>query len=84
MKTTNVSCEGEGLLASCCRYCYHYTPVGRRGGECHQLGVPVQANWKACSLALRPFAPSWESVPTSAPEVAIVAQEVLVTLETGQ
>jgi len=28
---------------------------------CQQLGVPVKANWKACSLALPPFAPSWES-----------------------
>jgi len=29
---------------------------------CQQLGVPVKANWKACSLALPPFAPSWESL----------------------
>lgn len=27
---------------------------------CQQLGVPVKAGWKACSLALPPFAPSWE------------------------
>nr|WP_228060944.1 MULTISPECIES: hypothetical protein [unclassified Coleofasciculus] len=29
---------------------------------CQQLGVPVKAGWKACSLALPPFAPSWESL----------------------
>jgi hypothetical protein len=29
---------------------------------CQQLGVPVKSGWKACSLALPPFAPSWESI----------------------
>jgi hypothetical protein len=29
---------------------------------CQQLGAPVQAGWKACSLALPPFAPSWETL----------------------
>lgn len=50
------------LLTSACRYCRHYNPEGRRGGVCNQLGVQVQGNWKACSLALPPFAPSWESL----------------------
>lgn len=50
------------FLTSACRYCRHYQPEGRRGGMCHQLGTPVQASWKACSLALPPFAPSWESL----------------------
>ncbi len=50
------------FLASACRYCRHYQPEGRRGGTCHQLGAPVQATWKACSLALPPFAPSWETL----------------------
>ncbi|WGV24512.1 hypothetical protein [Halotia branconii] len=50
------------FLTSACRYCRHYKPEGRRGGTCQQLGVPVQASWKACSLALPPFAPSWESL----------------------
>ncbi|BAZ47873.1 hypothetical protein NIES4103_04770 [Nostoc sp. NIES-4103] len=50
------------FLTSACRYCRHYKPEGRRGGMCQQLGAPVQASWKACSLALPPFAPSWESL----------------------
>ncbi|UKP00057.1 hypothetical protein [Nostoc sp. UHCC 0870] len=49
-------------LTSACRYCRHYKPEGRRGGNCQQLGAPVQASWKACSLALPPFAPSWETL----------------------
>lgn len=49
------------LAALACRHCQHYTPEGRRGGHCHQLGVPVQGCWKACSLAIPPFAPSWEN-----------------------
>lgn len=47
---------------SACRVCRFYQPEGRRGGMCQQLGVPVSASWKACSLALPPFAPSWESL----------------------
>ncbi|MDB9372438.1 hypothetical protein [Nodularia sphaerocarpa] len=50
------------ILTSACRYCRHYQPEGRRGGMCQQLGSPVQAGWKACSLALPPFAPSWETL----------------------
>lgn len=49
-------------LTSACRYCRYYDTQGRRGGVCQQLGVQVQGNWKACSLALPPFAPSWESL----------------------
>lgn len=49
-------------LTSACRYCRHYNPEGRRGGVCQQLGAPVQASWKACSLAIPPFAPSWETL----------------------
>ncbi|HLO83941.1 MAG TPA: hypothetical protein VK203_02850, partial [Nostocaceae cyanobacterium] len=45
-----------------CKYCRHYQPEGRRGGMCQQLGAPVQAGWKACSLALPAFAPSWETL----------------------
>jgi hypothetical protein len=29
---------------------------------CQQLGVPVQAGWKACTLAARLFSSSWESL----------------------
>lgn len=47
-------------VASACRSCRYYTPEGRRGGNCEQLGVHVRSTWKACSLAIPPFAPSWE------------------------
>lgn len=50
------------FLTSACRYCRHYKPEGRRGGLCQQLGAPVLGSWKACSFALPPFAPSWESL----------------------
>jgi hypothetical protein len=50
------------FLTSACRYCRHYKPEGRRGGNCQQLGAPVQGHWKSCSLALPPFAPSWETL----------------------
>jgi hypothetical protein len=55
MKTLNFS-------TSACRVCRYFQPEGRRGGVCQQLSVPVRASWKACSLALPPFAPSWESI----------------------
>lgn len=48
--------------ASACRHCRFYQPVGRRGGHCQQLDVPVRGGWTACSLALPPFAPSWEAL----------------------
>lgn len=51
-------------LTSACRQCRHYTPEGRRGGLCQQLGVPVQSKWTACSLAAPPFGPSWENLET--------------------
>jgi hypothetical protein len=49
-------------LTSACKYCRYYQPEGRRGGMCQQLGASVQGSWKACSLALPPFAPSWEKL----------------------
>jgi hypothetical protein len=49
-------------LTSACRHCRHYTPEGRRGGVCSLLSVPVQSQWKACSLAVSPFGPSWENI----------------------
>lgn len=55
MKTLN-------FPTSACRYCRHYNVEGRRGGMCEQLGVPVKGSWKACSLALPPFAPAWENI----------------------
>jgi hypothetical protein len=47
---------------SACRYCRFYQSEGRRGGSCHQLGVPVQGNWKACSIAATPFTTKWEEL----------------------
>ena len=47
--------------ASHCRHCRFYTPEGRRGGHCGQLGVSVSGSWQSCDLCLAPFAPSWES-----------------------
>jgi hypothetical protein len=43
---------------SACRHCFYYQVEGRRGGTCNQLGVPVQAQWKACPLATPCFAES--------------------------
>ena len=48
-------------VISFCRHCQNYSLEGRRGGYCSQLGSLVQGGWKACSLAIPPFAPSWES-----------------------
>ncbi|EHC08391.1 hypothetical protein [Fischerella thermalis] len=70
-------------LTSACKYCRYYQPEGRRGGMCQQLGAPVQASWKACSLALPPFAPSWErledvwSLPDATP---VLISEINKTL----
>lgn len=55
MKTSN-------FLTSSCRFCRYYQTEGRRGGVCQQLGVPVRAEWKACSLAVAPFTNTWESL----------------------
>lgn len=38
-----------------CSACRFYTPVGRRGGECSQFGVPVQSTWTVCCLVESPF-----------------------------
>jgi hypothetical protein len=55
MKTAN-------FITSSCRYCRYYQAEGRRGGVCNQLNVPVQAQWKACTLAARPFGTAWENL----------------------
>ena len=55
MKTAN-------FLTSSCRYCRYYQTEGRRGGNCQQLGVPVQAQWRACTLASHPFSTRWEDL----------------------
>jgi hypothetical protein len=75
-------------LTSACKYCRYYKLEGRRGGSCQQLGAPVLGHWKACSLALPPFAPSWEtleevwSLPEPKPVLASgIHQNVILTKE---
>jgi hypothetical protein len=41
---------------SSCSRCRFYAPEGRRGGQCSQLGVPVESRWSPCSLAVPVFA----------------------------
>ncbi|MEG3437504.1 hypothetical protein V0288_10270 [Pannus brasiliensis CCIBt3594] len=48
--------------SSVCRHCRFYNFQGRGNGYCQRLGVPVRGNWRVCSLACSPFAPSWEGV----------------------
>ena len=43
-----------------CGLCRFYVHEGRRGGQCSQLDVPVDSSWKACSLAISPFASAGE------------------------
>lgn len=40
---------------SSCSRCRFYDPEGRRGGQCSQLGVPVESRWTPCSLAMPVF-----------------------------
>lgn len=62
MKLISVNTFMKTPLISACRHCRHYTPEGRRGGICALLTVPVQSQWKACSLAVSPFGGSWENI----------------------
>jgi len=68
MKTLN-------FPTSACRYCRHYDVEGRRGGMCQQLGVSVRGNWKACSLALPLFTPSWESIEEILQDEKLILKE---------
>ncbi len=70
MKTLNFS-------TSACRVCRYYRPEGRRGGLCQQLGVPVNASWKACSLAIPAFTPSWESIKEMLENEKVVINETV-------
>jgi hypothetical protein len=69
-------------FTSACRNCRHFASVGRRGGNCQQLGAPVRGSWKACSLAASPFAPSWEtledawSLPDATPLLAHTSKDL--------
>jgi hypothetical protein len=64
-KTTIFPMNPHNCAVSTCRHCQFYQLEGRRGGYCQQLGVPVQSSWKSCSLAIPPFAPTWELVGQS-------------------
>lgn len=44
--------KGEIARCGACRF---YTPIGRRGGNCSQLGVHVRSVWETCHLAESPF-----------------------------
>ncbi|MBD2393317.1 hypothetical protein H6G11_03500 [Cyanobacterium aponinum FACHB-4101] len=48
---------------SACRYCRFYSPEGRRGGMCSQLGVSVKAHWKSCHFASPVFDHNWQPLP---------------------
>lgn len=39
-----------------CGLCAHYSPQGRRGGNCQQLNALVESKWDACPLFTSPFA----------------------------
>ncbi|MEO1374828.1 MAG: hypothetical protein AAFW70_11005 [Cyanobacteria bacterium J06635_10] len=71
-------------FTSACRNCRFFDPIGRRGGVCQQLGAPVRGSWKACSLAVAPFAPSWEtledawSLPDATPVLAEASDKFVV------
>ncbi|MEG3896035.1 MULTISPECIES: hypothetical protein [unclassified Microcoleus] len=69
-------------LTSACRHCRHYTPEGRRGGVCDLLSVPVQSQWKACSLGVSAFGLSWENLEEIElwQEQTVTLQEAAVTL----
>ncbi|NET50852.1 MAG: hypothetical protein F6K09_19595 [Merismopedia sp. SIO2A8] len=70
---------------SVCRHCQNYHLEGRRGGYCTQLSSPVQGCWTACTLAIPPFAPSWESHTGFKEEIAQILwkqQQALVAEQT--
>jgi|GEM_PF-711909 hypothetical protein len=47
-------------VVSTCRHCRYYQLEGRRGGHCQELNAFVDGGWKACQLAISPFAPVWK------------------------
>ena len=52
----------QNFFISTCRYCRYYKHEGRRGGMCHRLEVPVESQWKTCSLAIPPFGSAWKTI----------------------
>ena len=45
----------SGYGISRCGLCKFYRHEGRRDGQCSQLSVSVNSDWKACSLGISPF-----------------------------
>ncbi len=66
--------KGEIARCGACRF---YAPVGRRGGECSQLSVPVQSGWKACCLVESPFK---ELTKISESDIHTLTKEPIKTL----
>ena len=50
----------SNISTSKCTFCRHYQLQRGSAGHCQLLNAPVRGGWKACSLAIGPFAPSWE------------------------
>lgn len=69
--------KGEIARCGACRF---YTPIGRRGGECSQLAVPVQSVWKTCSLSESPFQEA-NAIDTSDIALAKIATEKQIASE---
>lgn len=65
-----------------CRFCRHYDPVGRRGGNCQKLQASVEATWAACTLAVPAFNRDWET-PTEIVN-SLPAQVNATTLQAEQ
>ncbi|MCS6941473.1 MAG: hypothetical protein NZ901_01675 [Geminocystis sp.] len=51
-----------------CRHCRFYSPQGRRGGMCSQLGVMVKADWNSCYFA----SPAFEQKETKIPHLVLL------------
>lgn len=48
-----------------CTFCGHYQLQRGSVGYCQLLNAPVRGGWNSCSLAMSPFAPSWEHPETA-------------------
>ncbi|AFY74991.1 hypothetical protein Syn7502_03093 [Synechococcus sp. PCC 7502] len=69
--------NSHNLGISACRFCTHYTPEGRRGGNCSMLAASVSGDWQACSLSA-PFFTNNESESKSI-QVHTLEHEFMIT-----
>ncbi|MEG3977581.1 hypothetical protein QT970_23565 [Microcoleus sp. herbarium8] len=60
-----VTSDRRCTSASKCAFCGHYKDPRGSVGHCQLLNAPVRGGWKSCTLAMSPFAPSWEHVEKS-------------------